>query len=633
MFESVRNNKRIVQVILGLITLSFAFFGIESYLNSAGKVSDVAEVGGSPIGSAEFDRALREQQDRMRNASSEKFDDATFRSAEFRRAVLDNLINQRLLALHAAKGQLAVNDRQLQAAIAEIPVFQTDGRFDAARYAAALSAQGMNQPIFEARMRQDLAIRQILEPVAEGALAPRLATASLLRTQLEQREIRVQEIRPATFLSKVEVGDAAVKEFYDGNAALFERPARIRAEYVVLDAAAVESGIQVSDEEVKKWYDTHQDKYVSPEERRASHILVQVPGDAPEAEVAKARAVIEGILAQVTADPASFGRLAKEKSQDPGSAGSEGDLGFFGRGVMVKAFEDTAFGLQKAGDISGVVRSDFGFHIIKLTAIKPAKGRPLEEVGSEIRGELRKQALSKRLAEMAEGFSNMIYEQPDSLAPVVEHFKLKVQQSDWINKGSDALGAFRSSKLIDALFSEEAITKHRNTEAVDVGGGTLVAARVLNHEPAHRLSLDEAKGQIETLIRSREASKLALAEGQGRLEALSKGEGVQGEWSAARVVQRSPGLPRELLKAVFGLPADKLPAYTSYQAPDGTYALIKLEKVTKTDVKADDPRLQAVSRQYQQLLGRLELNGYLAQLRNRYGVEISPQAVRGESTE
>jgi peptidyl-prolyl cis-trans isomerase D len=633
MFESVRNNKRIVQVILGLITLSFAFFGIESYLNNAGKVSDVATVGGSPISGAEFDRALREQQDRMRNSGSEKFDDATFRSVEFRQAVLDNLINQRLLALHAAKGQLAVGDRQLQAAIAEIPAFQADGRFDAARYAAVLSAQGMNQPMFEARLRQDLAIRQILEPVAEGALAPSQATASLLRTQLEQREIRVQEIRPTAFLSKVDLGDAAVKEFYDGNPSLFERPARIRAEYVVLDAAAVESGIQVSDEEIKKWYDAHQDKYVSPEERRASHILVQVAGDAPEGEVAKAKAAIEGIQAQVTADPTSFGRLAKEKSQDPGSAGNEGDLGFFGRGVMVKAFEDATFGLQKAGEVSGVVRSDFGFHIIRLTAIKPAKGRPLEEVGPEIRSELRKQALSKRLAEMAEAFSNMVYEQPDSLAPVVERFKLKVQQSDWVNKGSDALGAIKSSRLVDALFSDDAIAKHRNTEAIDVGGGTLVAARVLNHEPAHRLSLDEAKGQIEILIRSREASKLALTEGQGRLEALSKGESVQGEWSAARVVQRSPGLPRELLKVVFGLPAEKLPAYAGYQAPDGTYALIKLEKVTKTDVKPDDPRLQAVNRQYQQLLGRLELNGYLAQLRSRYGVEVSPQAVRGDSAE
>lgn len=628
MFESVRNNKRIVQVILGIITLSFAFFGIESYLKSGGRVGDVAKVGGTPITRGEFDRALRDQQERIRNSGAGKVDEVTFRSPEFRQIVLDTLVNQRLLALHAAKSHLAVDDRQIQASIAEIPAFQRDGRFDAARYAAVLGAQGMNQPIFEARLRQDLAIRQIVDPVAGGAMAPHQASANLLRTQLEQREIRVQEIRPAAFLSKVSVADSAVKEFYEANTSLFERPARVRAEYVVLDAAAVEGETQVSDEEVKKWYEGHQAKYATPEERRASHILIQVAADAPEAEVAKARTEIEGLMARVSADPASFGRLAKEKSQDPGSKANEGDLGFFGRGVMDKSFEDAAFGLEKAGDVSGIVRSDYGFHIIKLTGIKPAKGRSLAEAAPEIRGELRKQAAGKRFAEMAEAFSNLVYEQSDSLAPAMERFKLKAQQTDWISKGSENLGPHKSSKLVDALFSDDAVTKHRNTEAVDVGGGTLVAARVLSHEPAHRLSLEEARSQIENMIRSREASKLALAEGQSQLETLKSGGTVAGEWSQPRTVQRGASLPRDLLKAVFAQPAEKLPAYLGYQGADGSYGLIKLEKVTTAEVKQDDPRLRSVGQQYQQLLGRLELAGYLAQLRQRYGVEVTPQAIR-----
>jgi peptidyl-prolyl cis-trans isomerase D len=628
MFEAVRNNKRIVQVILGLITLSFAFFGIESYLSNTSKDSDVAEVGGTTIARAELDRALRDQQERIRSAREGKVDEATFRSAEFRQAVLNNLINQRVLALHAGKNRLAVGDRQIQETIAGIPAFQSDGRFDPARYDAVLRAQGMNQPIFESRLRQDLAIQQLVNPVGEGALVSQQAAIRLLQTQLEQREIRVQEIRPAAFLAKVIIAESAIKQFYDSNVGLFERPARVRAEYVALDSAAAEKEIQVPDEDVRKWYSTHQEKYVTTEERRASHILIQVPPGAPEAEVAKARATIDRLLTKLREDPSSFGRLAKEASQDPGSAGNEGDLGYFGRGVMVKAFEDAAFGLQKPGDLAGPIRSDFGFHIIKLTEVKAARARPFEDVASEIRNELKKQGVSKRFAEMAEAFSNMVYEQADSLAPVVERFKLKPEQTDWISKGSEALGNYKNNRLVDALFAEDAIAKHRNTEAIDVGGGTLIAARVLAHEPAHRLSLDEARPQIESQLRAREASKLAIAEGQTRLEGLKKRENVSGDWSAPRVVQRGPGLPRDLARAVFEQSADKLPGYAGVGTQDGGFAIIKLEKVTKATVKSDDPRLQAVRGQYEQLLGRLELNGYLAQLRSRYGVEISPAAAR-----
>jgi peptidyl-prolyl cis-trans isomerase D len=232
---------------------------------------------------------------------------------------------------------------------------------------------------------------------------------------------------------------------------------------------------------------------------------------------------------------------------------------------------------------------------------------------------------------MAEAFSNVVYEQSDSLAPVAERFKLKVEQSDWVPKGSDALGSYKSAKLVDALFSDDVVNKHRNTEAIDIGGGTLIAARVEAFEPAHRLSLDEAKTQIASTLHAREASNLAVAEGLARLEALRKGENAPGDWSEPKVVQRGPGLPRELVKAVFGLPADKLPGYAGATTPGGGYVIAKVEKVTKAEIKIDDPRVQAARAQYQQLLGRLELNGYLAQLRARYGVEISPTAFEGAS--
>lgn len=629
MFEAVRTNKRVVQAILALVTLSFAFFGIESYLRNSTQDTDVAKVGGTSISRVELDRALRDQQERIRNANGGNVDDAVFRSAEFLQATLNNLINQRVLAIHAAKNHLTAGDRQLQETIAAVPAFSNDGHFDVARYESVLRAQGMSKPLFEARLRQDLAIQQVIGPVGEGALASRRATLALLKTQLEQREIQLQEIEPASFLAKVTVSDAAIKDFYDSNPGLFERPARVRAEYVVLDGATAEKEIQVTDKEVRAWYDDHQDKYVTAEERRASHILIQIPADATEGDKAKAKATIDGLYAKVKADPASFARLAKEFSQDPGSSGSDGDLGYFGHGVMVKPFEDAVFALKTPGEATGPIRTEFGLHLIKLTDIKPSKGRAFDEVASEIRNELVKQGANKRFAEMAEMFSNMVYEQADSLTPVAEHFKLKIAQSDWIAKGSDQLGSYKSTKLVDALFSDDAVANHRNTDTVDVGGGTLVAARVVNHEPARRLRIEEAKAQISSLLRTREASKLAVEEGKARLDALRKGENSLGTWSEPRMVQRGPNLPHEMMKTVFSAPPDKLPSFSGVPTQNGGYALIKLTKVVGVDVNENDPRLESAQSQYQQLLGRLELSGYLAQLRSRYGVEISPTALKG----
>lgn len=628
MFEAVRNNKRIVQVILGIITLSFALFGVESYLRNVGQNSDVATVAGQAISRTEFDRALRDQQERVRTSSSGKVDEAALRSPEFRQAVLNNLVNQRILAIHAARSQLSVSDRQLRDTIELIPDFQSNGHFDPARYDTMLRGRGMSQPIFEARLRQDLAIRQIVAPVEEGALTSRQAAVALLQTQLEQREISLQELLPSALATKVTVSEVAIKEFYDANPNLFERPARVRAEYVVLDSAAAEKDVQVSDAEVRQWYDEHQEKYAAPEERQVSHILIQAPTGASEGEVVKAKATIDSLMTKLREDPSSFGRLAKEYSQDKDSASKGGDLGFFGRGGTIKPIEDSAFSLKKPGEVAGPIRSDFGFHLIKLTALKSAHVRPFEEVAGEIRGELKKQAVGKHFAEMAETFSNMVYEQADSLGPVAEHFKLKIEQSDWMPKGSETLGNYQSRKLVEALFSDDVMNKHRNTEAVDMGGGTLVAARVVASEPAHRVSLEEAKGQIVELLRTREASRLVAEEGKARLEALNKGESTPGEWTSPRLVQRGPALPRELAKAVFAAPAAKLPSYAGVATSNGGFALIRIEKIIKAEIKPEDPRLQAAREQYQQLLGRLEFNGYLAQLRARYGVEISSTAIK-----
>ena len=288
--------------------------------------------------------------------------------------------------------------------------------------------------------------------------------------------------------------------------------------------------LAVTDAEIKAWYDGHKERYQQAEERRASHILVASEKLGKD----KAKAKAEGLLKDVVNNPALFAELAKKNSDDPGSAEKGGDLGFFGRGMMVKSFEDAAYKL-KDGEISGVVESDFGFHIIKLTGIHAAKEKPLAEVRGEIEAELKKAGASRKFAEAAESFSNTVYEQADSLKPVADKFKLTVKQSGWIGRQANpANGPLANEKLMAALFSEDSVKNKRNSEAVEIAPNTLVAARIVEYKAASLQPIDGVKASIETMLRRKEAQALALKDGEARLEVLKKGEDKLGVGSGKK---------------------------------------------------------------------------------------------------
>ncbi|MDY0011316.1 MAG: SurA N-terminal domain-containing protein [Rhodocyclaceae bacterium] len=630
MFESVRNNKRVVQVILGLITLSFAFFGIESYLRGSGGLGDVATVAGSPVSVQEFEQGFREQQERIRSSSPTPVDGELFKSAQFRGQVVNTLVNQRVLSLTAFKAGLTVSDRNLQEMILSAGAFQDGGQFSKARYEAYVRAQGLSEVQFEARLRQDMAFQQIAAAVGDKTVVARRSAAALVALQAEQRVVRTQEFKPDRYVPSVAVTAEDVERFYNENQSDFSIPRRLRAEYVVLNAASLESEVSISNEEIREWYDDHKEKYIAPEERRASHILIQTSASASEAESAKARALADDLLARVKADPSKFGSLAREFSQDPGSSAKEGDLGFIGRGVMVKPFEDAVFSL-KEGEISGLVQSEFGLHIIRLTAIKPAQGKAFDAVRDEIQVELKRQAAAKRFAESAEAFGNMVYEQSDSLAPVAEQLKLHVVKSDWIDESARGIGEHESRKLIAALFSEDALVRKHNTEAIDVGNKTLVAARVLEHQPATVLSLEKATERIRTILVQKEASRLAKKAGEEALAAIKAGAGGSDQnWSKPLTLQRStPGVEPQVVRAVFGADQGSLPLFVGVSMPAGGYALIKIESINKPAMDGEDPRIKAAQEQLARGLGRQDMEGYVRALRARYDVKIN-QTVLGK---
>jgi peptidyl-prolyl cis-trans isomerase D len=631
MFDAVRNNKRIVQIFLGLITLPFAFWGIDSYVRNSGAGSDLASVGDTKITIYQFEQAMRDRQDQMRRALGASYKQEMLNTPEARTSVLNSLVDQRLLLLEAQKNRLQTSDTSLHEFISRIPALQENGKFSMERYEAALRAQNTSIAQFEYKLRQDLTLQQLIGAIGESAFVSETQADAMLKLQSEERQYGEFRIAPEQFADKVKIDEAALQKFYADHKSRFEVPEQVKAEYVVLSLDALLAQTSVSEAEVKAWFDGHQDRYAQPEERRASHILIVAKGDA---EKAAAKAKAEDVLKEVRKAPAKFGELAKQYSQDPGSAQKGGDLGFFARGMMVKPFEDTVFKL-KEGEISSVVESDFGYHVIKLTGIKPGKSRTLEEARPEIESELKQQAAARKFAEAAEAFTNTVYEQSDSLQPVADKFKLKIQRTGWLLKTPNtndmaALGPLANEKIYGALFSDDAVKNKRNTEAVEVATNTLVSARVLEFVPAALKPFDTVKADIEKFLKSQEAAAMARNSGEGKLAELKKGGDDKLGWSLVKSASRMQAgqLPPAAVQALFKADVGKLPAYVGADVGGG-YMLYKIVKVNRPE-KLDEEKRKGLRAEYGSIVAQEDLAAYLAGLRARYKIEVNKAALESK---
>ena len=624
MFDFVHGNKRLLQVILVIVIIPFALFGLESYKRVFSNDDVVAEFDGVKITRQEFARTMQAQQDRMRQMLGRNFDPALLESAQARQQILDGLVNQKLLASYAAKGKLFVSDEELKQSIAALEPFQENGQFSLERYRALLRAQGMTSESFQEGFRQDLSLQRLNTALMDSAIKSKSVASRTLALLTQQREVSESVVSPDQFTSQVKLAPDAVEAYYKANPREFETPEQIRVEYVVLNQEMVGAQQPVSTEEAKKYYDEN---------------------DAPRFQAREAaRKKAEAILAQLRASPEKFAELAKSASQDPGSAERGGDLGFFRRGSMVKPFEDAVFKL-KPNELSGLVETEFGFHIIRLDEIKgderrashilvtaPPGVKDFAAARPEIERELRRQKVSADFPKVAERFVELADQQQDSLKPFVDNFKLQAQTSGPISRlGGANAGVLNNPRLLEALFRPESIKTHLNTDAVEVSPGVLVVARVLEHKPAAIKPLEDVRADIQRSLTLKQAATLAREAGTSLLTELKQGSAKGVRWSATKAVSRDApaGLTRDAVAAVFRVDTSMLPQYAGVDLSDGGYAIYRINKLIDPP-PPDAAKLAANEASLAGVESRNEFDAFLTGMRARADVKVNTAALEGK---
>jgi len=617
-FRSYAQTKA-AQIILALILIPFALFGIDSYLNQAGNNLSIAKVNGYKIALQEYNRAIEKVRNRIMS-EGKKVDPAMFDSFEFKESVIDGLITKQLLNNDIKKSQFRITDQQLSQYIIGMPEFQKDGKFSQEVYDKVLQNNQLTPKKFEESIRNDLLIQQVRDGLQKLIFIPPNNLAETLRATSQQREISIAEFKTKEYMTKSNIAEKDIQAFYDQNKSKFLAPEQVKAEFVVFSLANILPTINVTEDEIKSFYKANADKYQNQQQREASHILIATSKNAPPAEKAKAKAKAEDILNQIRKNPKQFEELASKYSQDPESAKKGGDLGSFGRGMMVKPFDDAVFSM-KVNEISNIVESDFGYHIIKLTKII-GEGGGFDALRPQIKAELIYQKGQEKFAALAEEFSNKVYEQSSSLEVVSKRFNLPIQKTDWISR-NDTDKFFKNEALMNALYSKESIKDHRNTEAIEVTPNNLISARVVDYKAQSTKPFADVKKNIEDYLKFESAKKMVASEGEVALKSLTDAS-RKIDWQPATLVDRknTKGLSDAVVNHAYKMPTDKLPSYSGFIDGNNGYVIVKVNKVSFPN-DSNEENKQAFASDYSEALSAEYLSAYLKGLKAKASVSVN----------
>ena len=627
MFETIRNHgKPVYAILFALIILAFAVSGMSGYESMFNAGEDVAKVDGRKIKQTELDAAYKNELERIR-AANPSVDIKLLDTPEAKYATLERLVREQVIGAAARDAHFETSDQRLANELQSDPTIaslrQPDGKIDKERYKLLVGSQGLTPEMFEARVRSQISSRQVFKGIQGSGFTTNAVGDVALNAFLQKREVQVVAFDAASFASKVTLTDADLETYYKANQALFQSPEQANIEYVVLDIETIKKSITVSDEELKSYYEQNQARLATQEERRASHILITSPKGAPAADREKAKAKAQALLDAVNKAPATFAEVAKANSLDPGSAVKGGDLDFFARGAMVKPFEDAAYALKK-GDISALVESDFGFHIIQLTDIKSAKQRSFEETKPELVEDVKKQQAQKKFAELAETFTNAVYEQSDSLKPIADRLKLEVKTAANVTRTAaiGATGVLANPKFLNAIFSADAIEKKRNTEAFELASKQLVSGRISQYTAARTLPLADVKDRVREKLVVVRSFELAKKEGMEKLAAWKTAPATAVMPSAVEIARNQPqNLPAQIVEAVLKAETTKLPDFVGVELPGRAYYVAKINKVLPP-VAADDATAKQGRVQVSQAWVAAEDQAYYNLLKERFKTDI-----------
>ena len=636
MFEAIRKHSKIVMFLLFLLVIpSFVLVGIDSnYFSEKSPV--VARVDGHKITQADWDNAHREETDRIR-AQSPNVDPKQLDTPQARYATLERLVRDRVFAAAAQSSHLITSDARLARALQDIPAIaalkRPDGSLDTEAYRSLVGAQGLTPEGFEANVRRELSVSQVMGGVMSTAFATDAAAKLAFDSLYQRREIQVARFNASDYAKQVNPTDADIEAFYKANAQRFQQQEQAAVEYVVLDLDSVRSGIRVNEDDLRTYYKENLTRLAAKEERRASHILINAAKDAPAADRDQAKARAQELLAQVRKSPASFAEVAKKSSQDSGSAPAGGDLNFFARGAMVKPFEDAVFAMKK-GEISDVVESDFGYHIILLTDIKTPRQPSFEELRPSLEAELKQQQAQRKFAEVAEAFTNSVYEQPDSLKPVADSLKLKIQTAEGVTRvpSPGASGPLANPKFLEALFANDSVEGKRNTSAIEVGPSQLVAGRISTYSPTRTLPLQEVSDRARLLLIAEKSAELARKDAEAKKAAWTGNAAPAAGLAPAVVVSRdqTQNLPRAVVDAALRASPDNLPAWVSADLGSQGTAVVKVLRIIPRE-GADAQQAAQQRQQLQQWWTTAEGFAYYEMLKERFKVQIKPTRPQSSS--
>jgi len=619
-------------IVIGLIIITFALFGLGSYMQDRSRLF-AAKVNDVEITPRELQMAYQQQRDQMQEMLGDAYDPALLSDKLLRQRALDALISRELVLQASQDAGMAISDQLLAANIHTAPVFQEDGGFSEQRYQRLLYQQGQTPASFEYDTRRRLQVEQLVNGLSQTAFVTGTELEQAYRLQEQTRDFSYWIISPQPFQATVEISDQQIEDYYQQHAEEFVVPERVRVAYLRLSGEALADSVEVDEAELEAQYQAKKDALKTQEQRRASHILIQLAENADQETQDAARKKAQELLDQIRGG-ADFAELARKNSDDPGSAAQGGDLGFFAKGVMVPAFEQTVFGMQP-GELSDLVQTQFGFHIIKLTEVKASELPTLDAVRGELLAEIRQRGVEDLFYEKLERLTDLSYEHPDSLDAAAEALGLEIQHSEWLNATGGA-GIGQYPKLMAVVFSEDVLEAGHNSEPVEVGANDVIVARVEEREAAQRLPLDKVRDQITEALRQQMAAQQALAKGEELLQKLAQGVPVEdieaqeylSSGKAEAVKRSASGHNAEVMREAFKLarPEAGNSIDSGFALSDGGYAVVRLTGVRDGDPAAmgDDARAQLAGG-YENMRRSLALSALVDDLRKRADIVIPQQ--------